>query len=126
MHREIAVGEARELIEQAQDRLLVAGVLLGMSLGHFPERAHPQEREPHQCQQCGRCAKQADRQQGPSTTVDLGTRHDRSDRSITLEQRLRGGVEIGRGGCCGRQRLAAADNRSNFAPRLLEQLFRAR
>jgi hypothetical protein len=37
LHRQVAVGEARKLVEQAQDGLLIALVLLGLLLGSAAE-----------------------------------------------------------------------------------------
>ena len=37
LHREVAVGQARQLVEQPQDRLLVALVLAGLLIGGAPQ-----------------------------------------------------------------------------------------
>ena len=72
LHRQIAVGEARQLVEQAQDRLLVALVLLGLLLGRLAEVASAVVDEHHQSRDRQRREHEQQRQARREAALDDG------------------------------------------------------
>src|SRR5690606_27516804 len=117
LHGQVAVGEARNLVEQAQNGLLVAVVLLGLHLRQPPEVPSPAIRDEHRDQQQDRGADEHERH-----TLRTDRSAGRGRQGVEPPKQIGGGtVEAAARGDGGREPVARRGDRAERSARLVEQ-----